>query len=53
MSYAQIFIYECAENLLPFARFNCAVFTGNHRRDNEIQFGTSASVHQALNSTGR
>ena len=51
MSYARIFIYECAENLLSFAHFNCAVFTGSHRRDNEIQF--SASVCQALSSTGR
>ena len=22
--YARIFLYECAENLLSFARFNCA-----------------------------
>ena len=32
MSYARIYFYECAENLLSFARFNCAVlitFTGN------------------------
>ena len=26
MSYARIYFYECAENLLSFARFNCAVF---------------------------
>ena len=26
MSFARIFFYECAENLLSFARFNCAFF---------------------------
>ena len=26
MSYARIYFYECAENLLSFAHFNCAVF---------------------------
>ena len=31
MSYARIYFYECAENLLSFARFNCAVFNYFYR----------------------
>ena len=31
MSYARINFYECAENLLSFARFNCAVFNYFYR----------------------
>ena len=31
MSYARIYFYECAENLLSFARLNCAVFNYFYR----------------------
>ena len=31
MSYARIYFYESAENLLSFARFNCAVFNYFYR----------------------
>ena len=36
ISFARFYFYECAENLLSFARFNCAVFNYIYRRPGHL-----------------